>query len=354
MKHTIRICLLATGGSLAALGGAQNNIQVIVDGTPVVFHGQGPQMSGDRVLVPLRGVLEQMGATVNWNPSSQTVTARKSHVDVRLTIGQTTASVDSQPVQMDVPAQIVNGSTMVPLRFVSESLGADVHWDSSNYTVNISDKDGAAEGQGISAEELRRQNLAEAREQRIANLQKGEPVVFQSGIVFPVHLDDAISSNGNHQGDRFSATLDSNQAGLPAGTHIDGYVYGVVPMVNNRAGMIEIRFDKAVLPDGASYPIKGYLTRLGEGYVRQEGGRYVAVPGQANNRVIFAGYGSEGGALVGIGSGRSLGNATFSGLFGLSLTGSSDRNPRDVQLQAGTKFGVRLVSGLTIKRGDLH
>jgi hypothetical protein len=127
---TAAICL-AAGAS-----GAQE-IQVRVNGDPIRFEGPGPVEQDGRVLVPLRGVLEEMGAYVDWNQASQTVMASRNNMNIRLPIGSHTAMVNGDRVRLDVPAQVIGGSTMVPLRFVSEALGADVRWDSRLETVFI-------------------------------------------------------------------------------------------------------------------------------------------------------------------------------------------------------------------------
>lgn len=113
------------------------NISVVVDGQPVVFTGVGPQKVGGRVLVPLRGVMEKLGAYVGWQPATRTVTANKSGVDLTLQLGNRNATVNGRTVLLDVPPQEYRGSTMVPLRFVGEALGAEVKWDNATYTVNI-------------------------------------------------------------------------------------------------------------------------------------------------------------------------------------------------------------------------
>jgi hypothetical protein len=100
----------------AATGAFGQNITVVVNGQPVEFANQPPIMLNDRVLVPLRGVFEDLGARVEWDPETQTVTAFHGDTRIKLTIGQNTAAVDGDPVQLDVPAQVIQGSTMVPLR----------------------------------------------------------------------------------------------------------------------------------------------------------------------------------------------------------------------------------------------
>lgn len=121
---------------LSAVGRA-DHIKVEVNGEPVIFSGAGPQKISGRVLVPLRGVLEKLGAFVDWTPATQTVIASRGNLDLQLKIGSRTAIVNGQEVALDVPATTIAGSTMVPLRFVGETLGADVRWDAGSSTVLI-------------------------------------------------------------------------------------------------------------------------------------------------------------------------------------------------------------------------
>lgn len=114
----------------------QGTVRVFVDGEQVLFD-QPPIVQGSRVLVPLRGVFEKMGATVEWHPSTRTVLAAKGSTLVELRIGSRIAKVNDRPVTLDVPAMIVRGRTLVPLRFVSESMGALVQYQSENRTVLI-------------------------------------------------------------------------------------------------------------------------------------------------------------------------------------------------------------------------
>jgi hypothetical protein len=113
-------------------------ITVRVDGGLVAFPGVGPQKVNGRVLVPLRGVMEKLGAYVGYQPSTKTVTATKSGIDVTLRLGERAAVVNNRTVTLDVPAQEFRGSTMVPLRFVGEALGAEVRWNAETSTVDIS------------------------------------------------------------------------------------------------------------------------------------------------------------------------------------------------------------------------
>ena len=137
------VCLLC--GAMTAY--PANGINVSVDGSIVQFQGVGAQSINGRVLVPLRGVLERMGAFVGWDAPNRTVIAQRGDRDVVLPIGSRTAKVNGRDVQLDVPAIIMAGTTMVPLRFVGEALGADVMWNSATRTVEIISPGGSTGGQ---------------------------------------------------------------------------------------------------------------------------------------------------------------------------------------------------------------
>jgi len=101
-----------------------------------------PVIDNGRTLVPMRAIFEALGASVKWDGATKTVNASKGNTNIKLVIGGQ-AYKNGKLADMDVPAQIYNGSTMVPLRFVSEALGAKVAWDGSTSTVNIA-SDGSA------------------------------------------------------------------------------------------------------------------------------------------------------------------------------------------------------------------
>jgi len=124
--------LAATLGHVMA-----QSVNVTMDGNPVRFTGTQAMVVRGRVLVPLRGVLEQIRVFVGWDQATRTVYAQKSGIDVQLPIGSRSATVNGRTVILDVPAQIIGGSTMVPLRFLSEAMGSEVEWDNATRTVMI-------------------------------------------------------------------------------------------------------------------------------------------------------------------------------------------------------------------------
>ena len=114
----------------------QAPIRVYVDGQPLSFDVP-PNIIQGRVLVPLRGIFERLGATVDFDPQTQHVVAVRGPQTVELTIGSRQARVNSNAALLDVPAFTIAGRTMVPLRFISESLGANVQWVEASQTILI-------------------------------------------------------------------------------------------------------------------------------------------------------------------------------------------------------------------------
>jgi|GEM_PF-3133948 len=106
-----------------------NNRDVYMDVPAVLENG--------RTLVPLRAIGEALGADVLWDEPTQTVTLVLGGKLVRLTLTKAEATVDGDPILLDVPAQVKDGRTMVPLRFISERLGATIAWDGATNTASI-------------------------------------------------------------------------------------------------------------------------------------------------------------------------------------------------------------------------
>lgn len=94
----------------------------------------------NRTIVPLRYISETLGAEVKWDPKTSIIEINKDTTKVILKIGAKTATIHSKTIQLDTPPVTIDGRTYVPLRFISEAFGADVKWDSTNWQVIISDK----------------------------------------------------------------------------------------------------------------------------------------------------------------------------------------------------------------------
>lgn len=116
---------------------AQSDVQVTLNGAPLNLN-PAPQERSGRVFVPLRGVFERLGASVVYDGGTINAQGRGNH-SVQLRIGSTQATVDGQTQMIDVAPFIIGASTYVPLRFVSQALGATVDYDASNRVVALSE-----------------------------------------------------------------------------------------------------------------------------------------------------------------------------------------------------------------------
>lgn len=115
---------------------AAGYVKIMINGQLVSFDVQ-PVIENGRTLVPFRGIGESIGASVNWEQSTRTITASKGDKTVTLKVGSTTAYINQNPVKLDAPPVIRNNRTLVPLRFFSEAFGASVLWQNATRTVII-------------------------------------------------------------------------------------------------------------------------------------------------------------------------------------------------------------------------
>jgi hypothetical protein len=327
------VALMTIGASIASA----QSVRVTVDGDPVNFRGTGPRIVGQRVMVPLRGVFEEMGATVDWDSASRTVSAMDGDTDIELKIGDRRAIVDGEVVMLDVPAMLMGGRTMVPLRFLSESLGANVEWNEPSKLVMIT-------------------TSGTDRTDRDDTIVTVPPRILVQDTVIPVSLDNTLRSNEARIGDTFTATLRPENsdiyAGLPSGTKVVGRVIDAKAQKGNEPGILELDFTHIRLPDGRQVAMDGSLISLDNTSVtRNENGVLEAKGDKKDDRLIYAGYGAGAGLIVGLLTKKPLEGAILGGLLGLlvGVTNKDKENPTNVVLNPGTKFGVRLDQDLTIR-----
>jgi uncharacterized repeat protein (TIGR02543 family) len=116
--------------------GVKTSIRLVVGSSSYTVDGvtktldAAPEIVGDRTMVPLRFVAEALGAKLEWDGETQTVTVELDGKTLKVTIGVLAPG-------MDVPAYIANDRTMVPLRYISETLGCNVEWDPETRTIDI-------------------------------------------------------------------------------------------------------------------------------------------------------------------------------------------------------------------------
>jgi hypothetical protein len=111
---------------------------VKLNGKEMTFPDQQPYINKNmRTMVPVRFISEGLGAKVGWDEKSKTVTIEAKDRVIKLRIGENKATVNGKTLTFDTKAEFKNGRTMVPLRFVSEAMGAKVSWDEDTKTVEI-------------------------------------------------------------------------------------------------------------------------------------------------------------------------------------------------------------------------
>ncbi len=113
-----------------------NSIKVAIEGNYLSFDVPPTIISG-RTMVPLRVIFEGLGASVTWDSKTKTVIGQKQGKTVKLIINNKNAYINGKVHKIDVPPMVINGRTLVPTRFIAESLGTDVYWDAKTKTVTI-------------------------------------------------------------------------------------------------------------------------------------------------------------------------------------------------------------------------
>ncbi len=115
----------------------ENNILVKLDGNYVEFETVKPVIKDSRTLIPLRGLFENMGYTIDWEPNLKAAILSKSGNTISIRSNKKYITVNNIQTKIDVPAQIINGSMMIPLRAVADATGSQVNWDSATKTAEI-------------------------------------------------------------------------------------------------------------------------------------------------------------------------------------------------------------------------
>ena len=129
-------CWAARDGKWSLLQIATDEVTVKVDNENVVFD-QIPLIINGRTLAPLRAIFEKLGATVEWNGETQTITSTKGDTVITMTIDKNEMYKNGEMIWLDVAPQIVGERTLVPVRAIAEAFNCDVTWDGENHTVNI-------------------------------------------------------------------------------------------------------------------------------------------------------------------------------------------------------------------------
>ena len=168
-------------------------------------------------------------------------------------------------------------------------------------------------------------------------------VVLPSGSVIIVRTTAPLQSATAKSGQTFETNVEGSVGVdeftvIPAGSKIRGVVSLATPATRQQSGVVEVVFDRLMLPNGSTFPIQGKLTSTDSAERRQ-------IESDPNARVVLVGErGGIGGAIAGAGSGKSANNI-FAALGSLLSEG------RDVNVPAGTPLAVELQSAVTLRGG---
>lgn len=100
-----------------------------------------PVIKEGRTLIPVRAIMNGLGAEVAWNAETKLVTISRDDKVIVLDLEKGEATVNGEAVELDVPAQIISNRTFVPLRFIAQTLGDKVDYDEASGEINIGDED---------------------------------------------------------------------------------------------------------------------------------------------------------------------------------------------------------------------
>lgn len=126
--------LYKTMDKLTKKAGKASGVKLYVNGEA---SGSEPFVKKGNTYVPFRAIAEALDAEVAWNPEQRSIIVTKDGVSIKLVVDSKTATVNGKQVSLDAPATVTQGSTYVPVRFISEALDATVKWEEESKTVVV-------------------------------------------------------------------------------------------------------------------------------------------------------------------------------------------------------------------------
>ncbi|QMV42443.1 copper amine oxidase N-terminal domain-containing protein [Cohnella cholangitidis] len=174
---------------------AASAIKIVIDGQELVTDQAPVIVNGGYTMVPLRGIFEALGARVQWNQKAQTVTGIKGDTTIVLKLGAKTATINDKTVTLDAPARSIHGRTMVPIRFVSESLGDDVAWNKNTQSVLITTKSVKEVGAATSVTVSTVSQFGDGRDLQVSFTPPSDQTNVDSYRVLVVKAENAASFN---------------------------------------------------------------------------------------------------------------------------------------------------------------
>lgn len=137
--------------SAPALALHEGEIGICLDGDTYYPTDLPVQVQNGRTMVPIRDLAEKLGADVEWVQESQQIVMTRAGSTVTMTLGETAADVDGTAVEMDAAPYAVEGRTLIPARYVAEFFGQKVTWDQEKQLVVVEEDKSVAEDSNLEA-----------------------------------------------------------------------------------------------------------------------------------------------------------------------------------------------------------
>lgn len=137
-KWKLSLAVIAMSLMMSVQAFAVKDVNLFVNGT-MLETDVSAKIEDGRTLVPLRAIAESLGARVNWNEKSQEIEIVEDNKNIKLNINKKEATLNGRSIELDVAPRIEEGTSLVPLRFVAESLDSDVEWNEKDKVVSINE-----------------------------------------------------------------------------------------------------------------------------------------------------------------------------------------------------------------------
>lgn len=159
MKRLTKTLSMALIGIITMTGNAYaegHSITFQIGKSWYVVNGTEKQMDSaaviynSRTMVPMKYAAEAMGADVNWDANTKSITIRSNGNTIRTTVGTTSLFLDQSEISMDTPVTVIDGRTMLPLSYAAQALGLQSSWDASTKTITLTDQVFSQKKEGVS------------------------------------------------------------------------------------------------------------------------------------------------------------------------------------------------------------
>ncbi len=146
LKWMYTLLLLLIAFTLPAMASAAPAPVNSAAGVPLFFNGKelkpevAPRIIKDVTMVPVRIIAEELGSKVTWNQEAQKVTITKNTQKIEMVINQLTATVNGDKYKLDSAPLLIEGNTLLPVRFIAENMGIDVSWNDVKRAVYLNEK----------------------------------------------------------------------------------------------------------------------------------------------------------------------------------------------------------------------